>query len=536
MTQHRKVKKPATGKSSAQPDSLFRAGPVLSCFGNFDVPHMNQSILINVGAAETRIAVVEGGKLQHFNAVPTLADGHHGRSRIGEIHLGRVSKVVPAIQAAFVDIGLDKAGFLGAREAQPLHHPKATAETNASISDLVREGDAILVQIIKDVIGDKGARLTAAITMPGRLLVLTPHQPGIAVSHRITDEAERKRLEQLGQQMLTHAPDALAAGAGFILRTSAFGSDFNRLFDEAKVLSDNWRDVYAAAKGARVPKLIRRDCDPVEKALRDLPNDDTEHIRLDDRKAAEDARQYCQQFLPAWENRIELFSGPEALFDAYDLEEDIAALAHRRVDLPSGGWIMVETTEALTSIDINSGRYTEGNTLENNSLSVNLEAADEIGRQVRLRGIGGVIVIDFIHMTEPDHMEQVLQTLEASLRRDGSPIVIAPPSPFGLVEVTRKRVRDPYEKRIAEPCPHCRGGARLRRPDAIAQDVIRRIEAAARAAPGAAITVTAAPEVTAWLENQPTLSDALARKGAVSVHFQARTGGNREAFDVETTR
>lgn len=496
---------------------------------------MSQNILINVGAAETRVAVVEDGRLQHLSCTPTLGGSHNGRSRIGEIYLGRVSKVVPAIQAAFVDIGHSKAGFLGAREAQALARDAAATDETRTISDLVREGDAVLVQISKDSIGDKGPRLTASVALPGRLLVLTPQRAGIGVSHRITEEAERKRLENLGKQAVENATAEGEAPCGAILRTSAYGSTYKSLHEEVKVLLATWQDVLQAMQNSHAPKLLLRDCDPVEKALRDLPNDDTEHIILDDRKAVEDARHLCRQFLPKWESRIELFGGPEALFDAYDLEEDIATLTHRRVKLPSGGWIMIETTEALTSIDINSGHYTDGNTLETNSLNVNLEAAAEIGRQVRLRGIGGVIVIDFIHMTKAGHMDQVIETLSASLQRDGNPVVIAPPSPFGLVEVTRKRVRDPYEKRNGEPCPCCHGNGRQRRPDAVAQDVIRRIEATARAAPGHPITVTAAPDVVAWLKNQPDLSGALAIKGAANVKFQALSGNNREEFDVETT-
>ncbi|MGB8601302.1 MAG: Rne/Rng family ribonuclease [Rhizomicrobium sp.] len=496
---------------------------------------MTKSILINVGAAEVRVAVVENGRLQQLCCTPVLEDGgRHGASRIGDIFLGRVTKLVPAIQAAFVDIGMDKAGFLGAREALALAQGREIAPEKG-ISGFMREGDTALVQIVKDIIGEKGARLTAAVTLPGRLLVLTPQQPGIAVSRRITDEAEHRRLEALGQRLLTQEPEALIQNAGFILRTSAYGSDFEALWEEAKALSAIWQALLQAITAARPPKLLYRDCGPVERALRDLVHEDTDHIIFDDAGAAESARAYCRQSMPTMEGRITLFSGPGALFDRDEIENDILALAHRRVALPSGGWIMLEGTEALTSVDVNSGHYTSGNSLENNSLNVNMEAAREIGRQVRLRGIGGVIVIDFIHLTEPDHMASVTEALEQSLTWDGSPAIVAPPSPFGLVEVTRKRVREPYEKRIAEPCRHCHGEAHLRRPAAIAQDVIRRIEAAAQAAPGATIVVTAAAEVIAWLDSQEAaLRPALARKGAVTVQFTARTGDDREAFDVET--
>lgn len=496
---------------------------------------MTKSILINVGAAEVRVAVVENHRLQQLFCTPVLEGGsRNGASRIGDIVLGRVTKLVPAIQAAFVDVGMDKAGFLGAREAQPLAQGR-NAAPDKGISGFIREGDTVLVQIVKDVIGEKGARLTAAVTLPGRLLVLTPQQPGICVSRRITDEAEHRRLEALGQRLLTEAPGTLTENAGFILRTSAFGTNFEALWEEAKALSATWCGLMQNASAARPPQLLYSDCGPVERALRDLAHEDTDHIVLDNASAVESARTYCRQSMPEMETRIILFTGPGTLFDRDEIENDILALSHRRVTLPSGGWIMLEGTEALTAVDVNSGHYTNGNYLENTSLHVNLEAAHEIGRQVRLRGIGGVIVIDFIHLTEPEHMASVTAALEQSLSWDGSPAIVAPPSPFGLVEVARKRVREPYEKRIGETCPNCYGEAHLRRPAAVAHDVIRRIEAAAQAAPGASIMVTAAAEVIAWLTSQQAaLRPALAARGAVTVQFTARTGGDREAFDVET--
>lgn len=492
---------------------------------------MAQDILINVGAAEIRIAMVENGKLQMLTCAPVLETERSSASHIGDIHLGRVSRIVPAIQAAFIDIGMEKAGFLAAREARSLRH----TAPDAPITQMMTEGQAIIVQVAKDTIGEKGPRLTASATLPGRLLVLTPMQAGVSLSRRITDEAERTRLEALGERMLKEGGDTLCAGAGFIFRTNAYGADYNELSDEAHVLCDNWRAIQQAAATARPPRQIYRDLGPVEKALRDLSGADTGNIVIDDTLTAERARNFCREIMPEIATRIATFTGPGALFDRDDIETDIATLAHPRVPLPCGGWIMVQGTEALTAVDVNSGSFVTASDQENTVLQVNLEAAEEIGRQVRLRGIGGVIVIDFIHMRTPEHMNEVCQRLEKSLTWDGRPVIVAPPSPFGLVEVTRKRLREPYEKLTSTPCHTCHGEARLRRPAAIAQDVIRRIESAVHAAPGAAIRVSAAPEVIGWLAAQgESLKQALARKGAVDIAWETQTYPDREAFDVET--
>lgn len=492
---------------------------------------MAQDILINVGAAEIRVAIAEGGKLQMLTCAPVLETERSSASHIGDIILGRISRIVPAIQAAFVDIGMEKAGFLAAREARSLRH----TAPDAPISQMLTEGEAVIVQIAKDMIGDKGPRLTASVTLPGRLLVLTPMQAGVSLSRRITDEAERARLLALGEQVLQDGAETLCADCGFILRTNAYGADYNELSDEAQTLCAAWRTIQQAATDARPPRQIYRDLGVVEKALRDLSGADTANIILDDALTAERARIFCRETIPHMAERISVFTGPGALFDRDEIETEIATLAHPRVPLPCGGWIMVQGTEALTAVDVNSGSFVTASDQENTVLQVNMEAADEIGRQVRLRGIGGVIVIDFIHMRAPEHMDAVCQRLEKSLTWDGRAVIMAPPSPFGLVEVTRKRLREPYEKLTSTPCHTCHGEARLRRPAAIAQDVIRRIESTVRAVPGAAIRVSAAPEVIGWLTAQgESLKQALASKGAVDIAWETQTYPDREAFDVET--
>jgi ribonuclease G len=491
---------------------------------------MPQEILINAGAVETRIAVVEEGRLQALAAELTLGAAREGgRSRIGDILVGRVQRVVPAVQAAFVEIGMERAGFLGLREAEALN-PQIG---EGAIGDYVREGDAVLVQIVKDPIGDKGARLSASISIAGRLAVLTPLQNGIALSRRILDEMERTRLDALGGTVL--AEGVLPQGAGLILRTCAYGVSLEALREEAAALGETWGAIAAARARGVPPALLFRDLGPIERALRDLARGDTDRILIDEAFALEAARAYCRHAMPEMEPRLRLFEGPGALFDLYGIEEDIAGLSQTRVTLPSGGWITVEATEALTAVDVNSGSFTAASGLADMGLTVNLEAAHELGRQLRLRGIGGVIVADFIHMDDEGHIARVLHALEDSMARDGTPTAVAPISPFGLVEITRKRVREPRHMLYSESCPCCGGAGRLRRAGAVALDVVRAVEAAARATPGAAIRVEAAADVVRWLEAQgEDLLAALARKGAGRVRLDRSETLPTERYDVGT--
>jgi ribonuclease G len=503
---------------------------------------MSKEVLINAGAGEIRVAVVEDGVLQELFLERTIGlddgapRGRGGHSLIGNIILGRVRRVLPGMQAAFVDIGLDRAGFLGAREARCLADlPGFDEERTPRIGDCVREGEAILVQVVKDPIGEKGARLSANVTIPGRLAVLVPNQPGIALSRRIVEEAERARMQALGDAMIAEGGDRLVAGAGYILRTAATEATLAELIEDALRLADAWRAVEVCRQDVSAPITLYHDLDPVARTMRDTVRGETQRVLIDDAQAMEAARAYCRRAMPDAEARIELFAGPGALFDLYNLEEEIERLIVPRVPLASGGWITIEGTEALTAVDVNSGSFTAATGLEETSLKVNLEAAEEIGRQMRLRGVGGLIVIDFIHMNEAANIERVLDVLAASLAKDHTPIQISPMSQFGLVEITRKRVRDSLVKLMSECCRPCDGHGRKRTRDSVALDVLRGIERAAAAAPGKAIAARAAPEIVRWLEDhEDEVRTALARRGAGRVVFEANEAFTREGFDVAT--
>ena len=289
----------------------------------------------------------------------------------------------------------------------------------------------------------------------------------------------------------------------------------------------------AKRQSAKAPATLYHDLDPVERTLRDMVRSHTTRVVIDDAAAVEAARAYCRRAMPEAESKVELFKGPGSLFDA--IEDEIARLTVPKVPLPSGGWITIEGTEALTAVDVNSGSFTASTGLEETSFHVNLEAADEIGRQVRLRGIGGLIVVDFIHLSDAKNIERVLDTLAESLSKDHTPTQISPMSEFGLVEITRKRIRDPLVKLMSECCRSCSGHGRKRTRDSVALEVLRSIERTAAAAPGKPITVRASAEVVKWLDDHgEEVRGALARRGAARVAFEANDAFAREGFDVST--
>jgi ribonuclease G len=509
---------------------------------------MAKDVLVNAGAGEVRVAVVEDGVLDQLWLERTIGldDGygmrrHCGaRSLVGDVILGRVQRVLPAMQAAFVDVGLERAGFLAAREARPrtatLHDdPCADEDRQLRIADFVHEGEEILVQVVKDPIGDKGARLSANLTIPGRFLILVANSSGVALSRRIEDEEERARLTAIVEAFAPDLPCELAVRPGYIMRTAAVGSSADDLKDEALVLNAIWHGIVKRRRAATPPTTLHADLGPVERALRDEVDGTVDRILIDDRSALAAARAYAGRAMPGIAAKIEPYVGPEPLFDRFGIEEEITGLTSPRVALPSGGWITIESTEALTAIDVNSGSYVESSGLEETSLKVNLEAAEAIGRQLRLRGIGGLIVIDFIHLTERTNVARVVEALGAASSKGRVPSQILGMSEFGLVEMTRKRVREPLAKRMTENCRRCDGHGRRMTVEAVAVDMLRRVERAAAAAPGKAVVLRAAPVMVRWLEvHENEIRMALARRGVIQLRIETNNEQRRENFDVLT--
>jgi ribonuclease G len=469
---------------------------------------MERELLINAGVGETRIALVEDGRLQDF-----ILERGFGptQSRIGDIVLGRVLRVVPGMQAAFVEIGQARPGFLALRDAAIL----AARDTDPAISDCVREGEAVLLQIIKDPVGEKGARLSADLSLAGHLLVMQPLGNNLSVSRRIDDVAARGGLLKLGQQVQAAVP-----GAGYILRTEAVGASLEALIDDARALAQSWQSIQQAAKIARPPATLHHELDVVARALRDLGSEAIRRIAIDDAAVAEAARAWCRRAMPGLEARIE--RAPAPVFDEM-LEDQIAGLFQPRVVLPSGGWILIEATEALTAIDVNSGPAGHSSGLAETALTTNLEAAREIGRQLRLRGIGGLIVIDFVQLQRDDHGARVVQALQDSLAHSGAPARISPMSEFGLVAVARKRLREPLEQMAYTP-PQRHATA-----ETVALALLRRVEREARANPGRELILRAPASVIDWLTARDAdVRAGLTRRGAGRVRFEVsmKEGGD----------
>lgn len=507
---------------------------------------MRKEILVNAGAAELRTAVVEDGRLQELfmerligndDAVLRRRGGvRSGQTLVGKIILGRVQRVLPGMQAAFVEIGLERAGFLGGREACCLaDSPGFDEDRSPKIGECVREGEEVLVQVIKDPIAEKGARLSANITIPGRLLVLVPNQPGVSLSRRIEEERERARLTALCAQMRAEAGSSLLPNAGYIVRSAAIGTELSDLRADAERLAEIWRQLRARRRQAKPPATLHRDLDPIERMLRDEVDANTVRVLIDDREALEAAHAYCRRAMPEMADKLELFTGPGSLFDAYGLEDELELLTSPRVPLASGGWMTIEGTEGLTAIDVNSGRFTEAASLEEMSLRVNLDAAEDIGRQLRLREIGGLVVVDFIHLEERENIARVLAQLGASLGRDRRPSQLSGMSEFGLVEITRKRLRDPLMNRMTERCRCCHGQGRTQSCETVAVGMIRQVERAAAAAPGKRVIARAAPDVVRWTEaHAEEIRAGLARRGVPQVSFVPRPEFERSDCDVTT--
>lgn len=396
---------------------------------------MSHEILMSVENGLLRIAQVEDGELTAITAAP-LGKREDSRRLVGQIYLGHVERVLDRLQAAFVDIGMDRSGFLGAREARAL---LPDADRDTPIEACVQDGDTVLVQITRPPQGDKGAQVTADVTLPGRAVVLAPCRNRIAVSRQIEDEAERTRLSELaaairdGKAAQQVEVEGMDGAAGWVIRTAAVGMDEEMLASDMAEVAAQWEALLEKAEDSEPPALLYEDLGPVEKALRDLVRHETADVTIEGDAALAAARGFVRTHMPTMTDKIKAPDAGEILFDRYDINGQIEIALSNRVTLPSGGWLMIETTEAMTTIDVNSGGD------ESPARGVNLEAASLIGRQMRLRALGGLIAIDFIDMHDASDNEAVLAALEAGFEGDKNPVRIGPMSEFGVVEMTRRR-------------------------------------------------------------------------------------------------
>lgn len=433
---------------------------------------MSEEILINVTPQETRVAVVENGMLQELHIERTDA-----RGIVGNIYKGKVARILPGMQAAFVDIGLERAAFLHAADLRvpPQQLASGEAQIQAPIVELLREGEEVIVQVSRDPLGSKGARLTMNITLPARYLVYMPFTKHIGISQKIEDEAARERLREL----LKAATEDGAEG-GYILRTMAETAREDELRNDIHYLRRVWDVVQEKIASVGPCTLVHADLPLALRAMRDLVRSGVEQIRLDSRETFQKAEEFASEFIPELQTHIEYYPGERPIFDLYSVEDEIKKALDRKVPLKSGGYVILDQTEAMTTIDVNTGAYVGRRTLEETLFKTNLEAAQAIARQLRLRNIGGIIIIDFIDMADPEHRRQVVRALEKALAHDHAKVHIVEMSGLGLVELTRKRTRESLERVLCEPCPTCNGRGILKTAQTVCYEIFREILREAR--------------------------------------------------------
>ncbi|MGE3934928.1 MAG: Rne/Rng family ribonuclease [Rhodospirillaceae bacterium] len=479
---------------------------------------MTEELLIEVVPGQVRAALVADGRL-----VDLVIERGMRPSLVGNVYLGRVQRVLPGMDAAFVEVGIGRAGFLDLDGARP---PGAAPYDGERIADHLSEGEALLVQVTRDAIGRKGVELDRRIALPGRLLVYAPLHPGIAVSRQIVDAAEEKRLAGIAA--------ALAGeGEGFIVRTSAADATADEMAEDARILRSLWAEAAAAARPAKAPALVHAEPDALSRVIRDHAGERHAAIRIDSDAAMAAAQRFCRRHLPRLADRLVHHPGPASLFARHGVDEEIDRALSARVDLPSGGFLVIEPTEALTAVDVNTGSFVGDTRLAETVRRINLEAAEEVARQIRVRNLGGLIAVDFIHMQADADWEAVVGALRAAVTGDRSPCRVIGKTAAGLVEVTRRRRRESLLQLVTEACRTCAGTGRVRRAETVAYEILRALAAEAAVSPPGALTVRAADDVVALLEGElrPAFEGAVARTGR-RVALRVEPGPFRDQFDI----
>lgn len=429
---------------------------------------MNEDILVNITPQETRVAIMQRGAVQELHIERSLSLG-----LVGNIYLGKVARVLPGMQSAFIDIGLERAAFLHVAD---IWHPRACNGENGNtaptppIEKTVFEGQTLMVQVIKDPIGTKGARLATQISIAGRTLVYLPQEPHIGISQRIENEAEREALRAKVQSLVP--PDEKG---GFIVRTIAEDADDSELANDIAYLRKTWETIQQQATRRPAPSLLYQDLNLAQRVLRDFVHDVTGKILVDSRETFAKLSEFAAAYTPAVLSKIVHYTGERPLFDLYNVETEIERAMSRRVDLKSGGYLMVDQTEAMTTIDVNTGGYVGARNFDDTIFKTNLEAAQMIARQLRLRNLGGIIIIDFIDMENAEHRDAVLSELKKALARDRTRITVNGFSQLGLVEMTRKRTRESLAHVLCEQCPVCSGRGQIKTARTVCYDILREI-------------------------------------------------------------
>ena len=485
---------------------------------------MTEDILINCTPQETRVGVMQAGVPQELH-IERAAN----RGLVGNIYVGKVARVLPGMQSAFIEIGLDRAAFLHVADIwEERQHAHLGAAPAKPIERILSQGQSRLVQVIKDPIGTKGARLSTQISIAGRLVVYLPQDPHIGISQRIEDETERQLLREKLAQLLP----ADETG-GFIIRTVAETATDAELRGDIEYLKKIWHGIRGRAATAPAPTLLYQDLSLAQRVLRDIAGESTGRIIIDSRENFQKLQEFAAEYTPKVLEKLEHYTGERPLFDLHNVEDEIERALSRRVELKSGGYLILEQTEAMTTIDVNTGGYVGTRSFDDTIFKTNLEAAQVIARQLRLRNLGGIIIIDFIDMESAEHRSAVLAELNKALALDRTRINVNGFTGLGLVEMTRKRTRESLEHVLCEPCASCGGRGVVKTAQTVCYEVLREILREARQFNAREFRILASQSVIdLFLEEE---SQSLAMLGdfiGKPVSMQVETSYGQEQFDI----
>lgn len=480
---------------------------------------MSEQFLINFTPQETRIALLQQGVVQELHV-----ERSGGRGIVGNVYMGRVVRVLPGMQSAFVEIGLDRTAFLHVAEICG----GKTGPDASPIERLLSEGQSIMVQILKDPIGTKGARLTTQVSFAGRLLVYLPLDRHIGISQRIENELDRDSLRARIQAL---APEEDAGG--FIVRTVAESASDLELGGDIAYLRHLWQEILSRSRSASVPSLLHQDLDLAQRILRDIANHETQSIMVDSRETFQKLSTFAREYVPQVKDKVEHYTGERPLFDLYSIEEEIQRALARRVDLKSGGYLIFDQTEAMTTVDVNTGGFVGVRNFDETIFKTNLEATQTIARQLRLRNLGGIIIVDFIDMDSIEHQTAVLAEFNKALSLDHTRVTVSGFTQLGLIELTRKRTRESLAHILCEPCPTCNGRGEVKTARTVCYEIMREVLRESRQFSTGEMRVLAAPVVIDLFLDEESqalamLSDFIERP--ISLH--AESGYNQEQFDI----
>jgi ribonuclease G len=495
---------------------------------------MSLEILVNAAPRESRAALLDNGALQEV-----FIERASRRGLVSNLYKGRVSRVLPGMQAAFLEVGLARTGFLHVADIlapppDPANDaPQEPADRGTDIRSLVREGDELLVQVVKDPIGTKGARLSTHVSLPSRFLVYLPRGSKVGVSSRIESESERARLRELVTTLAAGQQHAGDNGGGYIVRTAAMGAPLEALHADMLYLQRLWAHVRERAASLPPGSLVHEDLPLSIRVLRDELRPEVRRVLVDSPAEFNRMREFTRAFMPDYTDRVELHQAPRPIFDLHGVEDELRRALEPRVALKSGGHIVIQQTEAMTTVDVNTGGYVGHRNLEETIFRTNLEAAVAVARQLRIRNLGGIIVLDFIDMEEPEHREALLAALQEALAGDRAQPHIANVSPLGLVEMTRKRTRESLEHLLCGTCPQCAGRGYVRTAETVCNEIYRELMRQSRQFASQELLVLAHPDVVGRLleEEAPVLAELETQLGR-PIRLQSEPLYGIDQYDV----